>query len=78
MKLVKVKEVPSRVNHKIWEYLNEFMQMNTAVVRVEIADGEYKCVANARGSFDNAIKRIKIPVKTMTREGKLYLIRTDM
>lgn len=78
MKLVKVKEVPVRVNHKISEYLDEFMQMDTAVVQVEIAEGEYKSMSIARNVFDQTIKRTRVPVKTMTREGKLYLIRIDM
>ena len=78
MKLVKVKEMPSRANHNISEYLNEFTQMNTAAVQIEIAEGEYKNVKTAKSSFDNAIKRNGLPMRTMVRKGKLYLVRTDM
>lgn len=78
MKLVKVKEVPTRNYNKVECYVEEFMQMNTPTVRVEIATKEYATVYSAAGSFRKAIKRLKLPVQATVRDRQLYLIRTDM
>lgn len=78
MKLVKVKEMPSRRNNDVQGYLTEFMQMNVPVVRVDFASKEYKSVHSAAGSFIKAIKRLNIPAKLMIRDGQVYLIRTDI
>lgn len=78
MKLVEIKEVPSRHNNKVESYLTEFMQMNTPVVRVELAPAEYVSAYSAANSFRKAIKRLRAPVKSAVRNGQLYLIRTDM
>lgn len=78
MKLVEVKEVPSRHNNKVEGYLTEFMQMNTPVVRVEIAPKEYASTYSAAGSFRKAIERLKLPAKAMVRKGQVFLICTDI
>ena len=78
MKLVKVTEMPKRTNHDLQGYIAEFMEMNTSVVQVYFAPGEYKTENSAQSSFCQAILRAKVPVKTSVRNGKLYLIRTDM
>ena len=78
MKLVKVKEIPSRTNHNLQSYIAEFMEMNTKVVQVEFAPEEYKTENSAQSSFCQAIARAKAPIKSSVRNGKLYLIRIDM
>lgn len=78
MKLVEIKEVPSRHNNKVECYLTKFMQMNTPVVRVELAPAEYKSAYSAANSFSKAIKRLRAPVKSMVRNDQVFLVRTDM
>ena len=78
MRLVKVKDVPRRTNHDLQSYIAEFMNMNVHVVQVEFAPEEYKSENSAQSSFCQAILRARVPMKTSIRNGKLYLIRTDM
>ena len=78
MKLVEVKDVPTRNRNKVECYVKEFMQMNVPVVRVEIAPKEYTSAYSAAGSFRKAIVRLKLPAKAMVRKGQVFLIRTDI
>lgn len=78
MKLVKVKEMPSRINHDLQGYIATFMKMDTQIVQVELAPGEYANMKSAQSCILSAINRAKVPVKTSVCDGKLYLIRTDM
>lgn len=78
MKMVKVKEMPSRINHDLQGYIAEFMKMNTPIVQVKLAPGEYANMKTAQSCMISAINRAKVPVKTKVRDGKMYLVRTDM
>lgn len=78
MKLVKVKDLPSRKNHDLQGYITEFMESDALVAKVYFAPGEYKSENSAQSSLCQAILRAKAPIRTSIRNGELYLIRTDM
>ena len=82
MRFVKVEEnkIPKgfRGLLKIEGELTEFMAMNVKCARVQFTDLEYKSANGCYSSLSKAIKRHAFPIKAFTREGKVYLIRTDM
>lgn len=58
--------------------LEDFISMNTKVVKVNFREGEYKKLEYAYNSLREAAKRACVPVDVMRRNGEIFLIRTDM
>lgn len=63
---------------KLEAELTEFMKMNVKCVRVVFTELEYKSVASAQCCLSKAAERYAFPIDVFSREGKLYLMRTDM
>ena len=82
MRFVRVKEneIPrgKKSMHKLEAELNEFMAMNVMCVRVAFTELEYKTATTCYSSLSKAIKRYALPIRAFTRNGNLYLMRTDM
>lgn len=79
--VLKENEIPGRgrcKKTKLEAELTEFMKMNVKCVRVVFTELEYKNVASAQGCLSKAAKRHAFPIDVFSREGKLYLMRTDM
>lgn len=70
--------LPKRTYNKLDKYLEEFVRMNVPVARVDLDDREYASPSVARSVIGVACKRWAVPVKAVLREGKVYLVRTDM
>lgn len=78
MNFEKVKGIPKRTNHKLTNYLNEFMRMNVKTAKVHFSDGEYKSVRIGAGCLGVAIKRNGYPIEVHVQEGDVYLMRRDL
>ena len=70
-------ELPKRKYHKLEGLLNEFMNMNTKIVKVEFED-EYKSAKTCRDTFAISAKRYCLPIYAQMNNGEVYLIRRDM
>lgn len=73
-----VTEIPKRTNHKLANYLNEFMRMNVKTARVCFTAGEYKSIRIGAGCLGVAIKRNGFPIDVHVQEGNVYLTRRDI
>ena len=78
MRGIIVHEIPERTNHNLKRFLEEFMHTNVKHFKVEYTDGEYRNSNVAYESLRVAAKRHKCPIKVTTRNGEVYLTRTDM
>lgn len=62
----------------IFNFLNEFKEMDCDCVKVEDTDKHYKNIASAQGAFHNSIKHFKMHgIEAISRGGVLYLIKTE-
>ncbi len=78
IKFVEVKEVPICQKKNLQNYLEEFMNMNIKVARVEFDELDYKNIDAAAAAFNNSAKRGGFPITVTRRNGELYLINRDI
>lgn len=79
MRLKECKEgLPRRQNNKLEDILKEFMHMNVPVAIAELDVGEYASPRVAQNVLGIAARRNALPVKSVCKIGKVYLVRTDM
>lgn len=79
MKFTKVNELPGKKNTSKFEMrdaLNEFMNMNVKIVKLE--KHGYKNARNAYAAFYKAARTWTLPIDVCMRNGEVYLIRRDM
>ena len=79
MRFVEVEEVPRRNAKKhLQGYLQEFMNMNIKVAKLDFNEREYKSPSIARSVIAIAIKKSGLPSTITKRGDEIYLIRNDM
>lgn len=87
MNLIKVTEVPKKKVPKredfserksLHNYFKEFMKMNTQYVQVVYSPAEYANHKSALASIQLSLTRCCLPIKVVTREKNIYLVRTDL
>lgn len=83
MKLVVVDELPTVTdkryhNNNVGAYLDEFMNMNAKIARLEFNVGEYSRIESARQSVYQSIRTHGFPIKVCVRNRELYLVRKDI
>ena len=79
MRVVIMKDgLPKRENFHLKNYFDEFMATEAKVARIDLDEGDYKSTKSAYQGFEKAAKRLGLPVKVRTIDGKIYLIRTDL
>lgn len=87
MKLVKHEGPLPKTNKKckhvsrkqIDDILESFIAMNTEIAKMEIVYGvDYKNSRSAYETWLRVLKDRKYPVRIMSRNEELYLVRTDM
>ena len=87
MKFVRVNEIPKKrmptrgelAEYKpLHAYFREFMKMNAKYVQVVFSPSEYCSHSSALSSIQLSITRCGLPIKVVTREKNIYLMRTDL
>ena len=79
MKFVKINEIPVRkTRHSLKHMWEEFMGMNTKIVKIDFTPDEYKSPAVARSVLSRSIKLYGFPIDITQRGDDVYLIRRDM
>lgn len=83
MRFVAVDELPEKTNQKyrtnnLIGYLEEFMKMNTKIVRVDFDLGEYSRIESARQAIYQSIRTHGFPIKLCLRNRVIYLVRKDI
>ena len=80
MTFTKVEKVPEqrRACKNLIRFLTQFMAENIKIAEVRFTEHDYKSAKVAQTSMIYAIKRERLPIKTVKREERLFLVRTDM
>lgn len=80
MKLTKVDKIPEeRVpQHSNKHILEEFLNMNTKIVKVERGEHDWKNFESARACLLNSVKRFGFPITVTVRAGEVYLINKSI
>lgn len=64
----------SRHGH-IRELLYEFRESDYQIARVDYDPGDYVSPYSCASSFQKAISTEKMPIRAMTKDGKVYLVK---
>ena len=75
---VKKEDVFKAPYKKLKGELESFISMGVECVRVTFDRYGYKNVKTAQNTLAVAAKRYALPIRVSQRNGKLYLLRTDM
>lgn len=80
MKAIAVNCIPEKRhgNHRLQNFLRDFVSMNTKFAKIELNVDEYSSPTVARSCMSIAAVRGGHPVKVKLRGNDIYLIRTDM
>lgn len=83
MKFVKVDKLPESNRrytsaYKVEARIQEFMNMNIKIARVDYNESDYKSIKTAYTGFKNACKRYVAPIDVKVVNKELYLIRRDI
>lgn len=80
MKLTKVDKIPERrvPKHSNKTILEEFLNMNTKIVKVERGEHDWKNAKSAQSCLINSIKCFGLPIAVKMREGEIYLINKSI
>ena len=80
MKAIAVNCIPERRNgnHRLQNFLREFVNTNTKFAKLELNVDEYASPTVARSCIGVAVVRGGHPVKVKLRGNDIYLVRTDM
>lgn len=80
MKAIAVNCIPERQNgnHRLQNFLRDFVRMNTKFAKIELNVDEYSSPTVARSCMAIAAVRGGHPVKVRLRGNDIYLVRTDM
>lgn len=69
---------PNRCKKHVYEMLYQFVGSGAKYAKVILDVGDYTNVESARQSLKEGCERYKVPVKAISRDGMLYLARTDI
>jgi hypothetical protein len=80
--LTPVEELPKEhrcdSQHNIFSTLNQFMESDHRIVKVELSSSDYDGCYAAYSAFRRGARAYKLPVKVCIRNGGLYLIKKDI
>lgn len=78
----KVDTLPPKSSYRpmksLFLMLEEFMESGVKYAQVVLEPGDYNRAENARNSLTSASKYYGYPIKVVTRDGELYLVRKDL
>lgn len=83
MRFVTVEDgLPKREHFNLQRQIRNFVDSDISIVRIDFDDGDY---ANSRSAYHTLFKAVKLfnstnrnCVRVAMRNGRMYLIRTDM
>ena len=73
MNLIPVESVPNRPYHPLQDMIEEFVNGNADIVRVDFSESDYKSATVARSCLGNAVKRSKYNIKVWLRGKQVFL-----
>lgn len=87
MRLVEVDVLPAKnrkgrdrigKNHKLYDFLDEFIDMGVKVAKVELEESDYHSVDHAINSLTDSIRHHRYPIKVVRRGDDIYFVRKDI
>ena len=79
MKFVQVEKLPkSRKRYRLSVYLDEFMDSNIRIAKVDLSSEHYKDVRSAYSSLHKSANNFGYPIKVMLINNEVYLVRKDI
>lgn len=79
---VKKEDIPRKAkkaeSHNCEAEIREFLSMNTEAVKVIIGRSEFKNSMSAHQALNNAVKRYQAPIRVVSVDNDIYLIRKDI
>lgn len=70
-----LKKVVRTRKKPISKLIMDFWQSDLEAVRVDFGEDEYKNVYSAQACFSKSAKNLRVGVRAMAKQGKLYLIK---
>lgn len=77
MKLIYVNEIPAkrRSKHRLQIMLDEFMESNEKMAKIEFNETDYKSAKVCYGCIGTAVRKSKRNLNVAYREGVVYIIK---